>query len=200
MLQNNYPKTVLDNLMNFLGTHDTERIYSEIKNICEGNENKAIELLKIATAISFTLPGVPSIFYGDEYGIENNDGSSRNCFDWKNYKTKIFDWYKKLTKIRKYKVLKDGKFNVILSKDGKLIFERFNDNERIIVCCNLKNSSLEINLDGEFYSFISKKLNINTIKLQENELEILIEKNKKEELIFFFFCKKIIKLNKILHF
>ena len=35
MLQNNYPKVVMDNLMNFLGTHDTGRFYSDIKKMQE---------------------------------------------------------------------------------------------------------------------------------------------------------------------
>ncbi len=181
MLLNNYPKTVLDNLMNFLGTHDTGRFYSDIKNMCEKDEEKAQKLLKIATGILFLMPGVPSIFYGDEYGIENSDGNSRVCFDWKNYKTKVFDWYLKLTKIRKMPVLKDGEFKILFSKDGKFVFERFNDDERIVCLTNLKKEPLEIEIEGEFKSFITGK-NVETlIRLEENEIEILIEKNKKKK-------------------
>lgn len=181
MLLNNYPKVVMDNLMNFLGTHDTSRIFSELKNITNNDEQEAIELLKIATTILFTLPGVPSIFYGDEYGMENNDESSRGCFDWKNYKTKIFDWFQKLSKIRRFSVLKDGEFNLLMAKDGKFVYERSNNDERIIVFTNLKNTALKINLEGEFESFISKKIYKNEINLNRNEFEILIEKNKKRD-------------------
>ena len=27
--------------------------------------------------------------------MDNNDGSSRGCFDWKHYKNDIYAWYKK---------------------------------------------------------------------------------------------------------
>ena len=181
MLQNNYPKAVLDNLMNFLGTHDTGRFYSDIKWIAENDEEKAFIFLKIATSILFLIPGVPCIFYGDEYGIENNDDSSRGCFDWNNYKTKIYSWYLKLSKIRKYKVLKDGLFNIIFAKEGKLVFERFNDEERIIFCANLTKSPFSVEIEGIFKSFITKNEINSEICLGENEFEILIEKNKKKK-------------------
>lgn len=175
MLENNYPKVVRDNLMNFLTTHDTKRVFSEILNSCKGDKSQAITLYKIATALIFTLPGVPSIFYGDEYGMENNDGSSRGCFDWKNYKNEIYDWFCKLTKIRKLDVFKDGEINVLYARHGKLVFERFNNKERVIVITNLKKSPLEINLNGNYISFLSGE-KISQLILKENEFEILIEK------------------------
>lgn len=175
MLLNNYPKTVLDNLMNFLGTHDTGRIYSDIKAFCDGDEKLTLQMIKIATTILFTLPGVPSLFYGDEYGIENNDGSSRNCFDWNNYKTPVFEWFEKLTKIRKLEVLKDGEFRILMASHGKLVFDRFNDNQRIIVLVNLQKSKLEVNLDGKYKSFLTNRIINKPFKLAENKFEILIE-------------------------
>lgn len=171
MLENNYPKPVRDNLMNFLTTHDTKRVFSEIQN---HDEKQAFTLYKIASALIFTLPGVPSIFYGDEYGMQDNDGSSRGCFDWKNYQNEIYDWFKKITKIRKFKVLKDGEINILYDKNGKFVFERFNKDERIIVMVNLDFSSLSIELNGDYTSFLTgeKKKNF---KLKYNEFEILIE-------------------------
>lgn len=175
MLQNNYPKVVLDNLMNFLSTHDTGRMFTDLIAIADGDRKKATKLMKIASLLTFTLPGVPSIFYGDEYGMENNDNSSRGCFDWDNYNNEIFAWYKKLSGIRKYAVMKDGDMNVLYADYGKFVFERVSDNERIVVMTNMSNSPLDINLEGEFVSFVTGK-KINSFKLKENELEVLIEK------------------------
>ncbi len=179
MLQNNYPKAVLDNLMNFLGTHDTGRFYSDIKAFCDGDEARAFSLLRVATAILFTLPGIPSIFYGDEYGIENNDGSSRNCFDWNGYKTRIYEWYLKISKVRKLEVFKDGQFRILMASHGKFVFERYNQFERVVVLTNLQREPLEIKLEGTFESFFDKKKVDSFIILNENQVEILIEKNKK---------------------
>lgn len=175
MLLNSYPKVVLDNLMNFLTTHDTGRIFSEIKAIANGDNELALTYLKIATIIMFTLPGVPSIFYGDEYGMENNDGSSRGCYDWKNYNNDIFKWYKKLTKIRKLPVFKDGELNILFAKNGKFIFERYSKTEHIIVLTNLKESELDINLNSSFLSLLTDK-KVESFKLRQNEIEILYEK------------------------
>lgn len=174
MLINNYPKNVLDNLMNIVGTHDTWRIFSEIKNIVY-NDNKVIKLLKIIYGILFTLPGVPTIYYGDEYGMENNDETSRGCFNWKNYKNEFYYWIKQLTEIRKENVLKNGEFNIIFAENGKFIFERFNNNEHLITLINLKNSELKIKLKGNFISFFNKQ-KIDELILKENEIEILIDK------------------------
>ena len=157
MLQNNYPEAVQHNLMNFLTTHDTSRVFSELKNACEGDEQKTKQLLKIATALLFTMTGVPSIFYGDEYGMQNNDESSRGCFDWENYKNDIFEWYKKLTTIRKHKVFESGDLNILYSQNGKFVFERISNSERIIVVANVSNEPLNINFHGKFVSCLTQK-------------------------------------------
>lgn len=175
MLLNNYPKIVLDNLMNFLTTHDTRRIYSEIRAMTNDNLELAKIYLKIATIIMFTLPGVPSIFYGDEYGMENNDGSSRGCYDWENYNNEIFNWFKQLTKIRQLPVFKDGELNILLAKNGKFIFERYSKNEHIVVLTNLKESEIDINLEGSFISLKTGQ-KIKSFVLKQNEIEILYEK------------------------
>ena len=175
MLENDYPKVVRDNLMNFLTTHDTTRVFSELLAHTEGDEKTAANLYKIATALIFTLPGVPSIFYGDEYGMENDSGSSRGCFDWKNYKNDIYKWFEKLTKVRKIKALKDGETNVLYCQYGKFIFERVGENERIVVLANLHETNLDVNLEGDFTSFITGK-KLNEFKLGKNQVEILIER------------------------
>lgn len=174
MLQNNYPKPVLDNLMNFLSTHDTGRMFTDLINLAGGNREKATKLMKMASLLTFTLPGVPSIFYGDEYGMENNDDSSRGCFDWKNYKNEIFNWYTKLSKIRNFNVMKDGEINVLYSANGKFVFERILNNERIIVLTNMTSSALHIDLKGNYKSFLTGK-KIKAFNLKELEMEVLIE-------------------------
>ena len=175
MLENNYPKVVLDNLMNFLGTHDTQRIFSELISTTNGDREKAKKLLKIATTLSFTLPGVPSVFYGNEYGMENNDGSSRGCYDWENYNNDIFKWYVKLGELRKLKVFENGELSILYSGNGKLVFDRTGEKERVVVCINLSDSPLQVNLQGDFEPFVLKENN-KSFKLDKDQVEILIEK------------------------
>ena len=39
--------------------------------------------MKMASAIQYTLPGVPSLYYGDEAGMEGyQDPFNRGCYPW----------------------------------------------------------------------------------------------------------------------
>lgn len=174
MLQNNYPKEVQDNLMNFLTTHDTKRAISELCLAASGDVVKAKKLFKIAYSLVFFVTGVPSIFYGDEYGMKNNDESSRGCFDWKNYKGEIFDWFKILSKIRKNSVFVDGELNILYSKNKKFVFERISKNNRIIIATNVGNTDLKINLHGNFRSLLTGE-KIKNLLLKAESVQIIEE-------------------------
>ena len=83
--QLNYPKPFYYSLMNLLGSHDVERLRSalatdiRIKSLSREDQLKlpfpedalerAVELEKLCAVIQFALPGVPSIYYGDEQGM-----------------------------------------------------------------------------------------------------------------------------------
>ena len=60
-LSENYPRDVFLNNFNNIGTHDTERILS----LLDHNLTK----LNLAVGLLMTLPGVPTIYYGDEAGM-----------------------------------------------------------------------------------------------------------------------------------
>ena len=118
-LISNYPQPALDTLMNLLSTHDTARITTCLAldvdsfkhedklgySLPEGLYEKALELEKIASFIQFTLPGVPSVYYGDENGMEGfSDPYNRCCFIEEDRNQDIYDHYKALTTFRaKYK-------------------------------------------------------------------------------------------------
>lgn len=113
----NYPKEVLSCLMNPLGTHDSIRILTalgapyigemsreekERSFLGEGEYVRAYRLLKLASLIQMTLPGVPCIYYADETGMEGyNDPFNRRCFPWEKEDAQIFAWYQTLTGLRK---------------------------------------------------------------------------------------------------
>lgn len=179
MLENNYPGAVVHNLMNFLGTHDTGRIYSELLDVAEKNEEHAKKLFKIAFTILFTTIGSPSIFYGDEYGMKNNDGSSRGCFDWNNDGKDILQFVKKLSEIRQREVFRFGDMNILDYANGKLVFERISNNhskqkERIITMVNLRESALCIEFEGKFKSLISGET-VNVKRLEYLDFDIIEE-------------------------
>ncbi len=136
-----YPKCVSDVQMNILGTHDTERILSILacdginskKNselatyrMSDGTRKRASELLKLASFLLFTLPGIPCIYYGDEVGMEGGrDPFNRLPFPWHAQNKDIRAHYEKLGALRKsFSEFADGEFKVIRAENGLFVFSR----------------------------------------------------------------------------
>lgn len=81
----NYPKPMYYALMNLLGSHDVDRIRSALATevvirglsreaqlklrFSEADLNRALELERLCAVVQFSVPGVPSIYYGDEQGM-----------------------------------------------------------------------------------------------------------------------------------
>jgi len=99
----------------------------------------------LAAFIQFTYVGIPTIYYGDEYGMMGggtNDAGKRWTFDWSqvaNGGNTVFQLYQKLIQMRlSHSALIDGSFMPLLADNGTNIFSyaRFDQNERDIVVLN----------------------------------------------------------------
>lgn len=150
----NYPAAALHCLMNHLGTHDTERILSLLSGVCcEGvtrevqaeiaippeQLKRGTKLLKTALVMNFTLPGVPSIYYGDEAGLTGcKDPFNRGCYPWGDENAEILGFTKELAHLRRnYEVLKDGGFYPISATLGCVAYLRYKEGtKRIFVVAN----------------------------------------------------------------
>lgn len=138
----NYPPDVLHCLMNVLGTHDSVRIITALAgeeldpdtprfvqsgtHLTEEEWARGIELLKTASLLQMTLPGVPCIYYGDEAGVEGyKDPFNRTCYPWGRENTELLDWYRNITAIRASRaVYRKGAYRTIAATDGLYAFER----------------------------------------------------------------------------
>ena len=72
-------------LYSFVDNHDVERIYTKLKNKAH---------FQPVHVMLYTLPGVPSIYYGSEFGIEGrkeqfSDDSLRPALNYEDYRTAI---------------------------------------------------------------------------------------------------------------
>ena len=95
----NYPEPLYLSLMNLLGSHDVERLRTALAaTVClkdlKREEQLAVEaslspeslqkagiLARLAFLIAFSIPGVPSIYYGDEIGMTGtNDPFNRRPY------------------------------------------------------------------------------------------------------------------------
>lgn len=151
-----YPKCVCDSLMNLLGTHDTQRIITVLGEGREGMDGfsndelasrkltlsqraNAVKLLKIAAAVQYTVYGVPSVFYGDEAGLEGyHDPFCRKTFPWGKEDTEILDFYKRLGAIRAENgVFADGDFKIEIAEGAFIAYSREREDQKITVAVNV---------------------------------------------------------------
>ncbi len=186
-----YPKMVLDSLMNLLSTHDTFRLLSALsgidatlmskddmaKSILSGVElEKAILKLKVATLLQFTLCGVPSIYYGDEIGMQGfKDPLNRGCFPWGKENQEILSWYRLLSNIRtNYSVFSDGEFVEEYSTNGVYAFKRFDKNTEVMIFINISNKTICAEFDGAIKDLITDKVYKNKMEFLPNTFAILV--------------------------
>ena len=150
-----YPRDVSHSLMNLLGTHDTARILTLLgdggKGECLPNDTlahlslsteerkNALTLLKLASVLQFTVFGVPSVYYGDEAGIEGyGDPFCRKPFPWGREDADLLSHYRALGKLRReHPALTRGEFRFIEHDATSFVFERASDDERILVLANV---------------------------------------------------------------
>ena len=186
-----YPKNVLDVLMNMLATHDTFRLISALsdrevaglsktqmsKIKLSGREyQKATDKCKIATLLSYTLYGVPSIYYGDEIGMQGYvDPLNRRFFDWDNIDQNLYSWHVKLGEIRsKINVFTDGELEIVYAKNGALVFKRFNNESEALIAINLGKDTITLDFDGELTELVSEKKYNKKISLKKNTYGIFV--------------------------
>ena len=194
-LIDHYPKQTLDCLMNILGTHDTARILtvlggivcqnkdemaSEKAYLSENERKKAIEKLKMAALLQFTLPGVPCVYYGDENGMEGHiDPFCRQCFEWEHLNENLISYYSKLGKIRKnYKsVFKDGEFLEKISQDGFLLFERKKNKKSVFIYVNNSSKNYILKCNGKYEELLTEKEKQGSITVSPYSYGIFVKKN-----------------------
>ncbi len=167
-IYSSYPDFCSQVLMNILGTHDTERILTVLGGKSdEGIDNAALstmrmseeerkkgkKMLKIASVLQFTLPGMPSIYYGDEAGVEGyHDPFCRMPFPWGREDEEILCHYKNLCSIkREQKGLQYGELKFLYCKNGVVAFTRGN----VAVVVNSSGAYAPIKLEGKYTDLFS---------------------------------------------
>lgn len=150
----NYPKDVLDCLMNSLSTHDTERILTLVSGVkapetreeraafslSDEDRKKALTREKCAAFLQFVLPGSPCIYYGDEAGEEGfEDPFNRRFFPWGRENKALTEFYKKLALLRHtHRELKTGVTSVFSPSDGTVIVRRSENGKTLSAAVSLR--------------------------------------------------------------
>ncbi len=174
-LYSSYPKPVLDSLMNIISTHDTERMLTLLGDPTagEGKSNKELstlrltpkkkaeakKLFKLASVIQYTIFGIPSLYYGDEAGLEGyHDPFCRLPFPWGREDKELLSHYRRLGKLRqKYSCLKDGDFEFICCEKTVVAYRRSNKKDSLEVYINIGSDSVKVRgveIEGKSFKII----------------------------------------------
>ncbi len=162
-----YPKCVCDCLMNLLGTHDTERILTVLgegnadlsgvsnielskRRLTKEVREKAIKLQKIAATVQYTVYGVPSVFYGDEAGVEGyHDPFCRKTYPWGRECEELLSHYRKLGEVRANNSLfADGEFCMDYAKDALVAYSRYDGENKLQIVVNASESVADFDAEG----------------------------------------------------
>lgn len=165
----NYPPQVINILMNHIGTHDTERAITVLAGEqCGSNSRqwqsehhlspedyrRGVQMMKMASLMQYTLPGVPSLYYGDEAGLEGyRDPFNRGCYPWGNEDKELIEWYKFLGEFRhNCPILKDAKFKPYNCASRLFSYIRSSDEGKLFVAINASYDEIQVKLPEEFIS------------------------------------------------
>lgn len=147
-LVENYPKENFYAMMNLLGSHDRERVLTLLGEApsqegvpavrqayykLDGPRlRKGLMRAKVAVLWQMTFPGVPSVYYGDEIGLQGyRDPYCRGTYDWENGDTELRQWTKRLIKLRnEHMALQTGKLLPLYANGDVYGYARVIDNQK----------------------------------------------------------------------
>ncbi len=148
-----YADAAYYSLMNLLDSHDTERL---LWTLTPGTENRAgreldasnvaagKRALRLASVIQFTVPGMPTVYYGDEVGVTGDDDpDDRRTYPWADLggspDASLLAHYRALGTLRHdIGALREGDFRVLLADDadGVVAYGRKTGSQAAIVVVN----------------------------------------------------------------
>ncbi len=166
-------------LYHFVDNHDVERIYTKLSNKAH---------FMPVHILLYTLPGIPSIYYGSEFGIEGrkergSDASLRPALQLEDYKDAIQNnactaLIAALGKLRQETIaLIYGTYEVLLLTTGQYAFSRTYETDTVVVTVNNQEQdaqlSLKVNRDGEYIGALSGE----KVSAQNGKLEVTVPAN-----------------------
>ena len=190
----NYPPQVTNVLMNHIGTHDTERAINRLagedcedhgrqwqfehNNLSHYDYLHGISLMKLASLLQYTLPGVPSLYYGDEIGMTGcKDPFNRRCMQWHDMNEELLRWYRRLGEIRRgCKVFREGEFVPVYCSHKTIAYKRSDDTSEVLVAVNLDEMPVSIDIGAEWensYTLLGETNGAYTITLEPYRYAVL---------------------------
>lgn len=131
-------------LMCFADNHDVERVASILTN-----KNHLVPLY----GLLFSMPGIPCIYYGSEWGAEGKKSDGDNALRLSYEKPQFNELTEIISKMseahKTEKALHYGNYKMLLLTNKQYVFEREADGERIIIAINADENEFVAHFNAE---------------------------------------------------
>ncbi len=137
-----YHPNVTGVMLNLLDSHDMTRFVT----LARGDKSA----LRLATIFQMTYPGAPSIYYGDEVGVEGrHDPDNRRAFPWESahWDTDLLHDFQKWIALRKaHPALRRGSYESLHAADDVHVHLRQLGGASILVALNVSRGSRRVDV------------------------------------------------------
>lgn len=141
------PLQIRQSMYTLLSSHDIPRATWRLHG--------DMERFKLALGILFTFPGSPSLYYGDEIGLDqtnpyevfNGDPMCRGTFPWDEgrWKQDVLAWTKKLVELKKaIPALRRGGLQPLEARDNLIAYKRIYQGQEVWVFAALDSCEIEL--------------------------------------------------------
>jgi len=156
------PWNSLEIAMNELDNHDHSRFLTRTSGFVDDKRStddfspqaKAGEginkgILKEAVILQMTLPGAPTLYYGNEAGLVGfTDPDDRRTYPWGGEDRELLGFYRDVIAVHKeYSALRSGSFATLYSRDkGVYALGRWDSGSRVVAAVNNNDRPIEIDI------------------------------------------------------
>lgn len=166
-------------LYNFVDNHDVERIYTKLSNKAH---------MAPVHILLYTLPGIPSIYYGSEFGIEGkkekfSDDSLRPALNLEHYKNAVKEnpytaLIAALGKVRQQTpALSYGGYTELQLTNRQFAFARELDGTKVIVSVNNDDNDAQMTLSAgntaQYIGALSDKM----VSVENGQIHVTVPAN-----------------------
>ena len=153
-IRENYPRSAFYSGMNMLGTHDTPRVLTMLGTcpkeapatrterahyrMSPEERDKGIRLLQAGAVLLYAFPGSPTVFYGDEAGMEGwEDPFNRGTYPWGREDPVLQRRFALLGRLRRERLsLQTGDLRWLHAQGPVLAFARDGEGETTVAAVN----------------------------------------------------------------
>lgn len=166
-------------LYNFVDNHDVARIYNKL--------NKKEHLIPLHYLL-YSLPGIPSIYYGSEFAVEGakeygSDDSLRPCLELESCMEReegkaLLFLLRRLGQLRQqYKELSEGEYKELLLTNRQFAFGRIKEQTAIVTVVNNDDAEVTMQVPIPVGEKAVDLMTMEYLPVNDGKIQVTIERN-----------------------